>query len=154
MSTLSMWRSTTSDGAELAARAVARQQLQGRVEVLDVAVASWRIGAPRPDAHQVGDVDGRSALSGAFWGLLFGLTLLLPLTGQPGSSTDLAGIGLSDDLLDAIRDGVTEGCSALFLLAPDGAPLRALLGPETLTHELTAAQESTLLHAFGTEDAR
>ncbi len=41
----------------------------------------WPPGTRRPRTYQAGPAPGPAALSGAFWGLLFGQLFLLPLVG-------------------------------------------------------------------------
>jgi uncharacterized membrane protein len=62
------------------------------------------------------------ALDGAFWGLLFGLIFFVPLLGMAlgaaagalaGSLTD---VGIDEDFINQVREKVTEGTSALYLL--------------------------------------
>ena len=68
---------------------------------------------------------GIGALSGSFWGLLFGLLFFVPLLGMAvgaaagalgGSLTD---VGIDDDFIASVRDKVTPGTSALFVLSSD-----------------------------------
>ena len=85
---------------------------------------SWPAGKHRPYSYQAGTIDGTAALSGAFWGMLFGGLFLMPLA-DPDPDPDaaaarpggLARTGLSDDLLQELRRTITPGTSALFLLA-------------------------------------
>ena len=75
MDTLSVWTFGAPDGAELALRQVERLQLRRAIAVADAAVVAWPAGATRPRTYQVGSVQGTVALSGAFWGLVFGLAV-------------------------------------------------------------------------------
>ena len=66
-------------------------------------------------------VDG--SLGGSFWGLLFGLMFYLPLLGAAiGAATgvhagSLDDLGIDNGFMNRVRDQVTPGTSALFLLA-------------------------------------
>jgi uncharacterized membrane protein len=81
MSTLSVWRFDTPDGAEEAVVTLtdlARQQL---ITVHDAATVSWPSDARKPKTRQLRDLVSAGALGGAFWGMLFGLLFLVPLLG-------------------------------------------------------------------------
>lgn len=157
MNTVSIWRFDNSDGAEVALRALERLQTQRLVVIDDAAVVVWRPGARRPDAYQVGPESGTATLSGAFWGLLFGLLFLLPLAGVVEGDAVLARLGLTAEFVARIRARVTAGTSALFVLtdraAVDrirrtsaGAPVDLLVG------DLDHAQEAALRRAFDADD--
>jgi uncharacterized membrane protein len=68
---------------------------------------------------------GAGALSGAFWGLLFGLIFFIPIFGLVTDaalgalSGSMADVGISDDFIRSVRSKVTEGSSALFLMTSD-----------------------------------
>ena len=67
----------------------------------------------------------RGALGGGFWGLLFGLIFFVPLLGLAiGAASgalfaSMADVGISDQFIKSVRDKVTPGTSALFLLSSD-----------------------------------
>jgi uncharacterized membrane protein len=162
MNTLSIWRFDTPDGAEAALRALERLQNRSLVAIDDASVVAWSPGAHRPRTYQAGTAAGTAALSGAFWGLLFGLLFLLPLTGTatgaaPGVAAGLARVGLPDEFLQQVRDRITAGTSALFLLTREAAVDRireAFAGPhvELLVSTLDREQEAVLRRAFDAED--
>lgn len=163
MTTLSIWKFTSPDGAEQALRTLARLQAERLVVVEDASVVSWPEGRRKPRTWQARDVAGTAALSGAFWGLLFGVLFLLPLVGLAvGAAAGLAAgafarIGLSEDFLAKVRDRVTPGTSALFLLTSDEVVDRirdafAGVHAELLTSNLSKDQEAALRHAFDDAD--
>jgi uncharacterized membrane protein len=122
--TLSVWTFGSPGGAASALRVIERLQTRHRLTIEDASIVCWPAGQHRPSSYQAGTVDGTAALSGAFWGLLFGSLFLVPLAGPAGAavpSAGLAGAGLADDLLDRLRGQVTAGTSALFLLAGGSA---------------------------------
>ena len=91
--------------------------------MLDGAVVSWPPDEKKPKTRQLHSTTGAGALGGAFWGLLFGLIFFIPLVGAAigaatgalvGSMTD---VGISDDFIKSVRDEVTPGTSALFLMS-------------------------------------
>jgi uncharacterized membrane protein len=157
---VSIWRFDTSDGAEVALRALERLQVRRVVAIDDAAVVVWREGARRPHGYQVGTEAGAAALSGAFWGLLFGLLFLLPLAGgteRAESSAGLARVGLTDEFLAEVRARITAGTSALFLLT-DGAAVDRLreafadTSAELLVGALDREQQAALRRAFAADD--
>ena len=159
VNTLSVWTFGTADGAAGALRVIERLQTRRRLSIEDAAVVTWPAGKYRPYSYQAGTIDGTAALSGAFWGLLFGSLFLLPLA-DPATATQPAGLaaaGLPDDLLRQLRGTVTAGTSALFLLAGpaaletirEGAGLRR---SGLLVTTLGADQERLLRHVFGADD--
>ena len=93
--------------------------------VRDAAVVSWEEGKSKPKTRQLHDAKMGGALGGGFWGLLFGMIFFVPLLGLAigaaagalaGSLTD---VGISDSFIKQVRDKVTPGTSALFLLSSD-----------------------------------
>jgi uncharacterized membrane protein len=147
---LGAWIFPAPGRAGEALRTVERLQVTGAVAVEDAALVDWERGRARPEAYQVGTAAGTSALSGAFWGLLFGVALLLPLAGQTG--VGLPGIGLSLDVLELLRARIVPGTSALFLLTPDVPRVGAALDHrDPVLGTLDASQESALRTAFGAD---
>ena len=157
MDTVSIWRFDTSDGAEVALRALERLQARRLLAIDDVAVVSWRPGSSRPHAYQVGTAAGTAALSGAFWGLLFGLLFLLPHAGVTEGGVVLARVGLTGEFLTFARERITPGTSALFLLtdrAVVGRLREASTGADSdlLVNSLDREQAAVLHRAFDADD--
>ena len=130
---------------------------RGALGVDDIAAAVWPHEDPRPTTWQEQTL-GLGPLSGAFWGLFFGVTLLLPLVGprtrRPGGL--LAAVGLDDGLLDQVTALVVPGTSALFLLCtstPTGRLSDSLTRRviDTTTTVLDVDQGTCLRHAFGAD---
>jgi uncharacterized membrane protein len=48
-------------------------QKQALIKLHDAAIVTWPTGARKPTTRQLYDLTGAGALSGAFWGMLFGL---------------------------------------------------------------------------------
>ena len=105
------------------------------------------------------------ALGGAFWGMLFGLIFFVPLLGLAvGAATgalagSLTDVGIDDGFIKQVRDEVTPGTSALFLLTSDAVQdkvkdaLSGQMGRVELIHtNLSNEQESKLRDAFADED--
>jgi len=124
----------------------------------------WEEGKKKPKTRQLNNLAGAGALGGAFWGLLFGLIFLVPLLGAAvGAATgalsaSLADVGIDDTFIDGVRDQVTPGTSALFVIA-NGRGVdqiaAALEGHEfaLLRTNLTYEQARRLYAALGEESA-
>ena len=88
-------------------------------------MVSWEAGRKKPKTEQMHDIKKGGALGGGFWGLLFGLIFFIPILGLAiGAATgallgSLADVGISDSFIKTVRDKVTPGTSALFLLSSD-----------------------------------
>jgi uncharacterized membrane protein len=103
-------------------------------------------------------------MGGAFWGLLFGLIFFVPLLGMAigagigalsGAMTD---VGVDDDFIKQVREDVTEGTSALFLLTANAVPERIAeevkargLSFKIVASNLSAEQEAKLQEIFSAE---
>ncbi len=159
MSTLSVWRFDTPEGAEKAVTTLAGLSQQKLVTVHDAATVTWQPGAKKPKTRQLQDLTGAGALGGAFWGMLFGLLFLVPLLGAAigaaaGALTGrLTDVGIDDDFIKEVRTEVTPGTSALFVMA-SSAVLDKLKGTfegmdvRLIRTNLTEAQEQELLEHF------
>jgi uncharacterized membrane protein len=161
MSTLSVWRFDTPEGAAHAEDALLELQEQELVTVHDAATVSWAAGAARPRTTQSRSTTGAGALGGAFWGLLFGLVFFIPLIGAAvgagfgalgGALTD---VGIDDDFIASVRADVSPGTSALFLLTSHAVvdQVKASLERQDihgtlLQTNLSEEQERTLRRVF------
>ncbi|RII15070.1 hypothetical protein DSC45_19435 [Streptomyces sp. YIM 130001] len=125
MSTLTVWKFDSTDGAGSVEETLQSLQKQQVLKVLDAAVVSWPEGANKPQTRQLHNLVGAGALSGTFWGMLFGLIFFVPLLGAAigAASGALAGrftdIGIDDDFIKEVKEQVTPGTSALFLMTRD-----------------------------------
>jgi uncharacterized membrane protein len=131
--------------------------------VQDAAVVSWEPGRKKPKTRELGSAAGAGALGGGFWGLLFGLIFFVPLLGLAiGAATgalfgSLADVGISNDFISNVREKVTPGTSALFLLSSDAVTDRVRdefrgTQAELISTNLSGDQEQKLREAFATED--
>jgi uncharacterized membrane protein len=125
MTTLTVWKFDTPSGATAASAKLQELVRDGVVVVHDAAIVSWEQAAEKPRTRQpVGATDSES-LGGSFWGLLFGLIFLVPLLGAAiGAATGavagcLTDIGIDDAFINKVRDQITPGTSALFVLGSD-----------------------------------
>jgi uncharacterized membrane protein len=143
--------------AEQVLRVAENQYDRGPLGVDDIAAATWLPGDERPATWQEQTL-GRRPLSGAFWGMFFGIALLLPLLGSGTRQANglLDAVGLSDELLDRVTRLVVPGTSALFVVS--ASPPSGRLGVALTRHAssrtdtvLDASQTAGLRHAFGAD---
>jgi uncharacterized membrane protein len=162
-STLTAWKFETADGADAAAKTIQQLAKQKLVTVHDAATVRWETGAKKPKTHQLSSLAGTGALGGAFWGMLFGLLFFVPLLGAAiGAATGalsgaLADVGIDDGFINRVRDKITPGTSALFILSSDAVVDKirdAFAGqetPELVFTNLSTEQEAALREVFGEE---
>jgi uncharacterized membrane protein len=162
MTTLTVWKFDSPTGATEAMAKLAGVQQQRLIEIMDAAIVEWPEGKKKPKTRQVNDLAAAGALSGAFWGMLFGMLFFVPFFGMAmgaamgALSGHFADYGINDDFMKSIRDQVTEGTSALFLLTGTVTldkveeEMKGQIGTlikSNLTHE----QEAKLREGFGEE---
>ena len=162
MTTLTVWKFETATGASEAMEKLVGVQKQHLIEILDAALVEWPQGKKKPKTRQVANLQVIGALSGAFWGMLFGFIFLVPFFGMAlgaamgAISGHFKDYGIDDDFIKTVREQVTEGTSALFLLT--GAvtldkveeELKGQVGT-LIKSNLTNEQEAKLRESFGEE---
>jgi uncharacterized membrane protein len=160
MATLTVWKFPTALGAEQAEHTVEQLAKQELIKIRDAAIVSFPVGAKKPKTRQLHNLTGGGAMGGSFWGLLFGLIFFVPLLGMAvgagigalsGSMTD---VGIDDDFIRTIRDEITPGTSALFLMSSDAVMDKVLDAFEGQPMELVRTnlndqQEAALREVFG-----
>jgi uncharacterized membrane protein len=163
MATLTVWRFASPDAAEKASETLLALQKQELIKVHDAAVVSWPEGKKKPKTRQMQEMTGVGALSGSFWGLLFGLLFFVPLLGMAvgaglgALSGSMVDVGIDDDFIASVRDRVTPGTSALFVMTSDAVIDRVQgafdgLGAELVRTNLSADEESRLHDVFSHEE--
>lgn len=156
---LTVWKFNTPDGAEQAYEKLMALSKQQLITVADAAIVSWPAGAKKPKTRQTQSTTGAGALGGAFWGMLFGLLFFVPFFGMALGAAmgammgHFADYGISDDFIKQVREKVTEGTSALFLMSANATidkVAAAFEGThmELIQSNLTAEQEASLRTAF------
>ena len=159
MATLTVWKFATADGAEDAEFTLKALQSERLITIQDAAVISWPEGSKKPQTHQLTSLKRAGALGGAFWGLLFGVLFFVPLIGMAVGaavgviSGALGDVGIDDDFIASVRDKVTPGTSALFLLSSEEVLDRiteelAGTGAELISTNLSSEQEAALRQVF------
>jgi uncharacterized membrane protein len=163
MASLTVWEFGEPFAADAALERVQLLQQQELITIRDAAVVSWEAGKSKPKTRQLHDTTMGGALGGGFWGLLFGMIFFVPLLGlaigaAAGALTgSLVDVGISDKFIKEVRDKVTPGTSALFLLSTDAVLDRvaaefAGTGAQLISTNMSQEQESRLRAAFQQED--
>jgi uncharacterized membrane protein len=163
MATLSVLKFPTADGAKIMLDTVKQLQKEELITVVDAAIVTWPQGKKKPQTKQLVSMGGVGALQGAFWGMLFGLIFFVPFFGlavgalMGGLAGHFADYGISDEFIKKVRDQVTEGTSALFLMTTNAVAdkvIDRLKGQkfELISTNMTAEQEAQLREAFAQED--
>ena len=160
MAALTVWQFDSADGAEKILEKITDLIQQQVIEVFDAAIVEWPEGKRKPKTHQAVSTIGGSTLSGTFWGMLFGLIFFVPFVGMAvgAAAGALSGLfkdyGIDDDFIKSVREEITEGTSALFLLTGDVTVDRvheALQGKMgvLIRSNLSNQQQKDLMAAFG-----
>jgi uncharacterized membrane protein len=156
---MTVWKFPTPEGAETAERTLKQLQQKELIKVHDAAQVTFPEGAKKPRTQQLSGLAAVGALGGPSGGMLFGLIFFVPLLGMAvgagigalsGSLTD---VGIDDHFIRRMRDEITPGISAPFVLSSDavidkvkeafeGQPM--ILTETNLSHE----QEDTLRGVF------
>lgn len=161
MSTMTVFKFETPDGATQALDSVLAMQKQMLVDVRDAAIVSWPEGKKKPSTRQAYSTGAAGALGGAFWGMLFGLIFFMPLLGMAmgavigGLTGKMRDYGIDDRFINEIKAKVTEGTSALFLLTDNAVADRVMAEMknwpkfEVVTTNLSQEQDEALRAEFG-----
>lgn len=163
MSTLTVWKFHSPGTADEVLGRLEDLQRQELIQIRDAAVVSWPEDKKKPKTRQLSDMTAAGGLGGAFWGLLFGLIFLVPLLGMViGAAAGalgghLANVGIDDDFIKSVREKVTPGTSALFLLSEDAVVDRVKAAFEDVHAELVSTNlseedEANLREIFAEED--
>lgn len=160
MNNLTVWKFDTADGAKEALDKLGELASQNLIILLDAATVTWPEGKKKPKTRQANNLAGGGALDGAFWGMLFGFIFFMPFFGMAmgavvgGLAGSFSDFGINDDFIKQVREKVTEGTSALFVLsgaATEDKIQEAFAGTkmELIKSNLTNEQEAELRKAFG-----
>ena len=162
MASLVVMKFPVAAGAEQALETLKDLAKQHLIEIKDAALVTWPEGKKKPKTKQAVNLPAAGALSGGFWGLLFGLIFFVPFLGAAvgaamgALSGSMADIGIHDDFIADCRKSITEGTSALFLMADTSAADRVIEAmkvhhPEIISTNLSKEQEDKLQQAFEEE---
>jgi uncharacterized membrane protein len=159
---LTVWVFDTVPGATAAVPRLQRLAAVGVIAVEDSALVAWPRGRRKPSTHTLGALSGPGTLWGGFWGVLLGLIFLVPLAGPTFGAAagafagGLADFGVDDAFVKRVRDSVTPGTSALFLLSSAAAADALVVELEDfivvlIRSDLSEDQERRLRDALGEE---
>jgi uncharacterized membrane protein len=163
MTTLTVWKFESADGARGALDVLQRLQKEELIQIVDAAIVTWPQGRRKPKTEQLRSLAGVGALGGSFWGLLFGLLFFVPLLGMAvgaavGALTaSMADVGIDDGFIRRVREEVTEGTSALFVMSGNVVADRVLgefrgTGAHLVSSNLSTEQETKLREVFAEEE--
>jgi uncharacterized membrane protein len=163
MATLTVWKFDSTSGAENALALLERMQKEELIQINDAAYVYWPEGKKKPKTEQLHKLTGAGALGGSFWGLLFGLIFFVPLLGMAvgaamGALTgSMADVGIDDDFIRQVRDNVTPGTSALFVMSSNAVGDKVIdefreTGASLVSTNLSKDQEEKLRAAFSDVD--
>jgi uncharacterized membrane protein len=137
-------------------------QKQQLIQIEDGAIVTWPAGAKKPKMRQLSKeaATGAGVLGGAFWGMLFGLLFFVPIFGLALGAgigalvAHYSHYGISEDFIKQVRDKITPGTSALFLLTSGAvmdkvAPAVKDQQFEIIQTNLSAEQEKQLREELG-----
>src|SRR3954453_8725480 len=130
MATLTAWKFDRPDGASQAMRTLKHPNNEGLIDVQEAAIVEWPVGEKKPKTRQLNDLTGRYALGGMFWGFLFGILFFVPVLGAGVGAAGgaiwgkMEDVGVDHDFINNVKEQVTEGTSALFLLTSGAIPDR------------------------------
>jgi uncharacterized membrane protein len=159
MATLTVWKFDSAGGAQNALTLLERMQKEELLQINDGAYVTWPEGKKKPKTEQLHRLAGAGALGGSFWGLLFGLIFFVPLLGMAvgaamgalaGSMSD---VGIDDQFIRQVREQVTPGTSALFVMTSNTVVDKVLdefkgTGATLVSTNLSKDQEDQLREVF------
>ncbi len=160
MGTLTVWKFDTTTGAEDASKTLQELARQNLLVLHDAATVVWEEDQQKPTTHQLANTTVAGALGGSFWGLLFGLIFFVPLLGAAiGAATgaiagSLTDVGIDDTFINKVRDQITPGTSALFVMTSDAvvdkihAAFAGHQPGELIFTNLSSEQEAALREVF------
>ena len=159
MTAFTVWKFETIDGAEKAAKLLRTAQRDELVDIDDLAVLEWPVGAKEPKIKHHGP-GKKGAAVGGLGGLVLGAAFLVPLVGLASGAAIGAmankykSVGISEEQIEEIRAEVKEGNSALFLIT-SAANLDRLgerfigMKWKLIQTNLTDAERAALYETFG-----
>jgi uncharacterized membrane protein len=160
MTTFTVWKFDDPSGADEALTVLKDAQSDRLVKVIDHAVVRWPADAARPETDVTHDDQRRGTGWGAFLGGIIGMIFFVPVLGAAvGAGIGHAvkshdGTAISREELERIREQVTPGTSALFVVT-DQADFDRLgerlhgMHQQLLATNLTDAERQVMLETFG-----
>ena len=159
MATLTVWKFDTASGADEASTVLASWPAARSSPSTTPRPSPGRRARRSPKTHQLQTPRRCRSTGRSFWGMLFGLIFFVPLLGAAigaatGALPDPSGdVGIDDGFINKVRDQVTPGTSALFVMTSDawwtrcGGPSRPP-PPELIFTNLSDEQEAAIREVF------
>ena len=162
MATLSVYKFKDENGAQQMLDTVSSLQTQHLIKLQDAAIVTWPTGKKKPKTQQLANLGALGALNGTFWGILFGFLFFMPLMGAAigavmgGLSGYFSDYGIDDNFIKQVREKVTPGTSALFMLTSDAVVDKVVEAFkqhqfELISTNLPTEQEEKLRELFAQE---
>jgi uncharacterized membrane protein len=160
MTTFTVWKFDNPDGAEQAYEVLRDAEKDNLVTVVDHAIVTWPEGADKPDTDIDHGDKKRGGVWGAFLGVLIGMLFFIPLVGALAGAAigatvkAMDGTGLRKEDVERIRNEVTPGTSALFLVT-ENANFDRLgerfhgMNWQLVSTNLTDVERKVLVDTFG-----
>jgi uncharacterized membrane protein len=162
MTALTVWRFDSPHGAKNALDLLERLRKEDLLQLDDAAIVTWPEDRRKPKTEQLRSMAGIGVLGGGFWGLLFGLLFLMPLLGMAvgaaigALSASFIDFGIDDRFIKDVREKVTPGTSALFLMTSNVVQDKVFdqfrsTDAQLVSTNLSVEQEQRLREVFGEE---
>lgn len=163
--TLAVWRFDAPEIADVVLPRLEQLARDDAIEVEDAALVVWPPRHRKPRTQVLGALDGPGHLWGGFWGVLLALIFLTPIAGPRFGAAagavagTLADFGVADDFVKCVRDTVTPGTAAVFVLGSRDCPDRISVAiadiPATVIRaDLSDEQTRNLRDALGDESVQ
>jgi uncharacterized membrane protein len=160
--TLAVWRFDAPEIAESVLPSLERLAREHAIEIEDAALVRWSPRHRKPYIRELGALNGPGHLWGGFWGVLLALIFLTPIAGPRFGAAagavagTLADFGVGDDFVKCVRDTVTPGTSAVFVLGGRDCPERigeslADIPAALIRSDMSDEQTRNLRDALGDE---
>jgi uncharacterized membrane protein len=162
MESLTVWRFDTPHGAGDVLASLERLAGDGDLSLVDAALVRWPPGQRKPAIEALGGLTVPGELWSGFWGLVLALLFVTPIAGPTfgagagAVAASLTDFGVGDDFVKRVRDAVTPGTSALFVVSDAATADRlaaelAGVAAATIRADLSDEQRRRLHEALGDE---
>ena len=151
MATLTVWKYDTTYGADQASEKLQDLAREGLLQVHDAATVVWEADKRKPRTNQLASPTAAGALGGGFFVPLLGAAIGAATGALAGSLSD---VGIDDEFINKVRDQVTPGTSALFVLTSEAVldkikeAFAGMDQGELIFTDLDSEQEAALREVF------
>jgi uncharacterized membrane protein len=159
MTVFTVWKFDNPDGAKQAYEVLRDAEQDQLVTLVDHAIVSWPAGSDVPDTDLSHEGKRRARVWGGFLGVLIGMLFFMPVNRGSGAvigatAKATEGTGITKKDIERIRDEVTPGTSALFVVTDDenfdrlGERFHGMSW-QLVTTNLTDVEREVLVETFG-----